>query len=204
MDIYLVRHGQTDGNLAKRHQIETTSLTKKGKQQAKSVAFKIAKIKPTHLISSTHVRALETAKIISEELCLDIETSHLFIELHRPKNIYGYRHWSLKSLLYILKWSFGKAGSNTDSDEGESYAAIRKRILEARDYLETLPKESRVIIVSHVVFINLFLLHVCRDKSLTSLQVILQWFKIHVIKNTSIKHLTFDKAKNGCAWKINN
>lgn len=204
MNIYFVRHGETDGNLAKRHQIETTSLTKKGKQQAKDVALKIAEIKPTHLISSTHIRALETSKIISEELCLDMETSNLFIELHRPENIYGYRHWSFKSLLYILKWSFGKVGSNTDSDEGESYTAIKERILKARNYLETLPENSRVIIVSHVVFINLFLLHICQDKPLTPLQVVLQWFKIHVIKNTSIKHLIFNKTKDGCGWHINN
>lgn len=203
MEIYLVRHGQTDGNLAKRHQAETSPLTRKGRQQAKDAALKIAEIKPTHLISSTHIRALETARIISDEVSLDIETSPLLIELHRPKNIYGYHHLSLKSLFYILKWSFNRVGSTVYSDEGESYTSIRERVLKTRDYLETLPEDARVIVVSHVVFISLFSLHLCHDKPLSPLQIFKHWFKIRVIKNTSINHFTFGKSNEDCGWRIN-
>lgn len=204
MEIYLVRHGETDGNIAKRHQIETAPLTKKGRQQAKNVSLKIAELKPTHLISSTHIRALETARVISEEISLDIETSHLFTELHRPKNIYGYHHWSRKSLLYIFKWFIGRTGADTDSDKGESYESIRERVFKARDYLETLPENSKVVVVSHAVFMSMFLAHVCQEKPLTPLQAVLLWFKLQKIKNTSIMHFTFNKSEEGNGWHIDN
>jgi broad specificity phosphatase PhoE len=67
MDIYFVRHGQTDGNVALRHQHVNTSLNELGKLQARMVAKKIAKIKPTNVVSSTNLRAIETTKIIVDE-----------------------------------------------------------------------------------------------------------------------------------------
>jgi probable phosphoglycerate mutase len=202
MEVFFVRHGQTDGNIAKRHQIEVTKLTAKGKQQARDVSVKIAALKPTHLMTSTHVRALETAQIISEEIDLLPQTSQLFTELHRPKDLYGHRHFSIKSYVFIISWYLGRIGADIGSDEGESYASLRQRITTAKKYLETLPDDSRVIVVSHALFMSLFLAHVCEEKPLSFIQACKYWTRLHTLKNTAIKHLSVSKVENGCGWEI--
>jgi probable phosphoglycerate mutase len=202
MEVYFVRHGQTGGNVAKRHQAETTVLSKKGEEQARVVAKKLATLHPTHLISSTHVRTLQTAKIISDEINVTVETSPVFTELHRPKAVYGHRHLSLRSLLFIVKWYLGYAGKEIGDDEGESYESLRVRIGTARDYLEKLPDDSRVVVVSHALFMSMFLAHVCQDKPLTLMQAIKYWFKLSTIKNTAIKHFKVDLNQTTCRWKL--
>ena len=42
MDVYLVRHGQTDGNVGHRHQHPNTDLNEHGLVQAAAVAKQIA------------------------------------------------------------------------------------------------------------------------------------------------------------------
>ena len=83
MDIYFVRHGQTMGNLAKRHQAEHTPLSSLGREQASNAAKEVAQLNPTHLISSNLVRAIETARPIAETTNLDITIEQNFAELFR-------------------------------------------------------------------------------------------------------------------------
>ena len=81
MDIYLVRHGQTTGNVAKRHQAEETPLSKLGEEQVVELAEKLAAESPTHIISSNLVRAIETARLIAEKTGLEITVDKNFAEL---------------------------------------------------------------------------------------------------------------------------
>ena len=74
MDIYFVRHGQTDGNVAGRHQHPDITLNELGKLQVARVAKLLKGMKPTHLITSTNKRAMETAMVIGREGDLIPET----------------------------------------------------------------------------------------------------------------------------------
>ena len=58
MDVFFVRHGQTDGNIAQRYQHPDTRLNEVGKAQAEAIAGKIATLEPTHIITSTQLRAV--------------------------------------------------------------------------------------------------------------------------------------------------
>ena len=67
--IYLVRHGQTDWNLAHRHQGWTDiPLNETGRNEAKICAKELASIKIDRIISSDLSRAKETTAIINETL----------------------------------------------------------------------------------------------------------------------------------------
>lgn len=202
MEVYLVRHGQTGGNTAHRHQIETTRLTFKGEAQAKEAAKRIAKLQPTHLLTSPMMRALETARIIGKECDLIPETSVVFAELERPSNLDGNYHVSFNSLIYYFLWYFGlfKPVDGT----GEPYKSFRARIAAARDYLETLPTDARVVVVSHSVFINLYIAHVCRNKPLGLLAAMKVFRKVLTTRNTEINQLTYNpEAQPGtCAWQL--
>lgn len=67
MEIYLVRHGQTDWNYQGIVQgRENKLLNQRGILQAQSVAKKLQNLQPTMLVSSSLARAHETMTIINE------------------------------------------------------------------------------------------------------------------------------------------
>jgi len=67
MKLILVRHGETQANLALRwsgaQDLEITNLTETGRDQASKLGrwFKERRLVPTHIYSSPQKRALETA-----------------------------------------------------------------------------------------------------------------------------------------------
>jgi len=198
MEIFLVRHGETGGNIAHRHQAEDTPLTEKGKRQAQEAAAIIKKYEPTHLVTSTLVRAIETATVIGEECDLIPETNNLFIELERPQKLHGHFHKSPRSLFFYMQWYLGR----TSDAEGESYSELRQRIIESKKALSEFPEDARVIVVTHSVFMSLFLAHTCREEMLTPLQAAGAFRTILKTRNTHIAPILFnpDAAPNTCAW----
>jgi probable phosphoglycerate mutase len=199
MDIYFIRHGETDGNVAKRHQHEESHLTERGATQAAQAAMMAAALKPTHLIVSDRVRAIETGQAVAAAIDLIPDRSSLFAELCRPQEMYGFKHVSRKSLVYLMHWFAGAFGGNDCGPAGESYAAFRQRLAAAREYLEALPPESRVVIVSHSVFITLFVAHLTRTKPLSWFGAARHFLRIKRLPNGSITHLTYNSEKG---WKL--
>ena len=200
MDIYFVRHGQTMGNLAKRHQAEHTPLSSLGREQASNAAKEVAQLNPTHLISSNLVRAIETARPIAETTNLDITIEQNFAELFRPKYLHGKHHLSPQSIFYYALWFFGIENRKL---AGESYEHIRQRITVAKNILQRYPKNATIVVVSHSVFINLFLAHLCRARALSVFSLLGFVSKIVRIPNGSITHVAYDSdAKEACKWSV--
>src|SRR6056297_1253532 len=201
MDVYLIRHGETGGNVAKRHQHENSHLTERGQEQAAQVAATVALLKPTHLIVSDRVRAVETGQAIAGATDLVPERSALYGELCRPQEMYGFRHFSRKSLLYLTHWFAGAFGGDDCGPAGESYAAFRKRLAAARAELEQLPADARVAGVSHSVFITLFVAHLHRERPLSWLGAARHFLRIKRLPNGSVTHLTYDPQRKR-KWKL--
>lgn len=202
MEIYLVRHGQTDGNVAHRHQLADTELNELGKQQALDVAKKIKDLRPTHLVTSNLVRAVQTASAIGEACDLVPDTNYAFRELERPKHLHGHYHRSSRSIWFYFQWYFGK--TLTDEVGGESYADLLLRIKKAKEVLATYPEDARVVVVSHAVFITMFLAHMCNEKPMNLWQAIKTFPKILLMPNTDIVPLLLDNQQDYqcCAWTV--
>lgn len=201
MKVVLIRHGQTGGNFAKRHQNETSHLTEQGRAQAAAAAAACARLHPTHLIVSPRVRTLETAQAIAEVTGLVPETDHLFEELCRPWRIYGNYHKSPVSLWYMARWFLGYAGAHDCGEAGESYKAFIRRIMKAREKIEKLPEDAVVIIVSHSVFINFFIAHLTRSVSLPWYRAPFIFKRITTLKNASCSTLIYHKG-NTHDWEV--
>lgn len=78
---YLVRHGQTDMNVASLLQGHSNSvLTEKGKQQALQLANELKTVKFDHIFSSDLIRAKDTADIIAVKHKLATQTTKLLRE----------------------------------------------------------------------------------------------------------------------------
>lgn len=201
MDVFLIRHGETNGNLAWRHQHPDTQLNAKGKAQVARAVEVIAAFSPTHLFTSTNLRAVETARVLAEATDLIPTTSHLFEELRRPARIFGARFMSLATVSYIVGWFYGR-----NEDGGESYAAFTQRLIAARTLLETLPSDARVVVVSHSVFINMFIEHRCREKRISLIKAAWRFVRVMRLKNTGVVHLRYTgKTKehnNVCVWEL--
>lgn len=202
MEIFLVRHGETEGNVAHRHQSTATPLTSKGRQQIAKTAAALKELKPTHLITSSVLRAVESAKIIGLTLDMIPETSEVFRELDRPVHLNGNFHKSLGSLMFYALWYLGL--TNHKKYGGESYKDLRNRIQAAQALLSTYPNDAKVVVVSHSVFINFFLAHACDDRAMNPLQAVVRFLKVLSIKNGSITRVVYEKksAQNGCDWQI--
>lgn len=201
MKIYFVRHGQTGGNVAQRHQTEHTPLTSYGQEQARKAAEVVRLYQPTHLLTSNLVRAIETARIIGDACNLIPETNPNFIELRRPDNMYGHHHKSFRSLWFYMWWYLGMVGGQGEP-EGESYKALRERLKRARAELMTYPKDARIVIVSHTVFIGFFTAHLCQDRALNPFKAALTFIRILTMPNTFITPIFYDDETNEgeCAW----
>ncbi len=199
MDIYFVRHGQTDGNVAHRHQHPDIALNNSGKAQAALVAEVIARLKPTHIITSTKVRAVETGMYISRTSHIIPETYAYFEEVRRPMWLIGKRFYEWKSLSYAWGWFFGV--NVASMHDGESYDAVLERLRQARQYLEQLPVHSRVVVVSHSLFINLFLEHMNRPKRMGLCRALVRFIAIFRIKNTAVVQVQFF-PKNVPRWQL--
>lgn len=191
MEVYLVRHGRTDGNVAHRHQHPETKLNEEGTKQAKIVANKIAMKNPTHVISSTNLRALQSASFIAETTRLTPDTYPPFEELHQPATLIGERLTGLRAVGYMIKWFLGfKSAAMHD---GETYAAFVHRLGHARRHLEKMPEDSVVIIVSHSVFSSFFTEHMIRPEKMGFIRAGILFFKILKMRNSSITHVRYQK-----------
>lgn len=202
MKVYLVRHGETSGNVASRHQSEKTPLTKRGEIQATDAGQYLLTKEPTHLISSTMIRALETASIIGNTIDLIPETSALFAEVGRPPRMNGYHLKSIYSLWFYTRWYFGL--TDYSKEGGETYKMVRDRLRAGRELLATYPEDARVVVVSHSVYIIFFLAHMCKERAMHPFQALWHFVKIMRIKNGSVTALDFNPsaAKGACAWQV--
>ena len=195
MNIYLVRHGQTEGNLALRLQSDKSQLTDEGVRQAQAAAATLESLHPTHLVSSTMVRALETARIIGKSCDLVAETEDVFREIGRPERMNGQLLMNVASFWFYTRWYLGLT---RDEEGSESYKQVRERVRASQIYLESLPEEAKVVVVTHSVFIIFFVAHMCHQRAMGPLRALHALYRISRIKNGSITPIILNhKAPKG-------
>ena len=61
------------------------TLSDEGRAATKALAAKLKHLAPAAAVSSPEIKALETVRILTEDLGLTVETDPAFAELHRPK-----------------------------------------------------------------------------------------------------------------------
>lgn len=196
MDIYLVRHGQTDGNVASRHQHVDTPLNEVGIAQAKAVAEVLLDYKPTHLMTSTHKRALTTASYIANSTGLIPDTSNDIVEILRPEYLVGERRSGWRMLTYMSLWYFGYRPASRH--DGESYDELRERLKRAKHHLTTLPADARVVVVSHAAYIAFFLAHLNYDNALSVFGALRVFGRMLSVHNAQIIHISYNSGE----WHI--
>lgn len=78
--IYLIRHGETDGNRSRTFQVPETPLSAHGRRQASALAARLRAEPIAAVLTSDLARAHETASVTAEALGLPVESTDLLQE----------------------------------------------------------------------------------------------------------------------------
>lgn len=163
MDIYLVRHGQTEWNVSGRSQGRLDSpLTALGVQQAEAHALTLANVPFTRAYCSPMGRARRTAEIILSGRNVPLSALDDLAELDHGK-LGGLLREERLARFPELAEQRRKDKFNTVLPGGESYATAAPRALSA---LERIQADSTgpVLIVSHEMMGRLLKMHLLKLK----------------------------------------
>ncbi|WP_339058409.1 2,3-diphosphoglycerate-dependent phosphoglycerate mutase GpmB [Candidatus Regiella endosymbiont of Tuberolachnus salignus] len=155
LQVYLVRHGETQWNVAQRIQGQSDSpLTLEGERQAKLVANRVKIEKITHIISSDLNRAKQTAEIIAAACGgLQITTDSRLQELDMGV-LEGREIKSLTEEEERWRRSIVEGSVDASIPEGESMAALATRMHAALESCLALPDDSKPLLVSHGIALS--------------------------------------------------
>ncbi|MCC3702585.1 2,3-diphosphoglycerate-dependent phosphoglycerate mutase GpmB [Rouxiella badensis] len=149
LQVYLVRHGETEWNAARRIQGQSDSpLTEKGVFQAQQVAERVRNEGITHVIASDLGRTKRTAEIIADACGCEVITDPRLRELHM--GVLETRH--LDGLTPQEEtWRKQMVDGTPEGriPQGETMNELASRMRQALDDCLNLPEGSKPLLVSH-------------------------------------------------------
>jgi broad specificity phosphatase PhoE len=146
-NLILVRHGESSGN---RERIFATSphdlpLTELGYAQALAAARRIAELfRPRIVVSSTYVRASETARVIAGALGVPLDIQ---LDLHE-REVGVHRGRSYDSFQEAPDYDVERPWA-WKPEGGESYEEVQARVGPILDRLASAHSDQDIVIVSH-------------------------------------------------------
>jgi len=147
MKIYLIRHGQTTGDIEERYGGDYDDhLTETGKRQAENLARELADFNIEKIFCSPLIRARETAEIIKQKIRCKIEIVEDLRERNRFGIFTGMKILEAKekspNLAEVLK------DYRTNIEGGESYTNFEERV--EKSFSEILKSKHKTIaVVTH-------------------------------------------------------
>lgn len=198
--VYLVRHGESEGNARLIHQGPTSPLTERGRQQATFIAHRCAKLPIDVILSSTTKRAEETADIIQKHIHAPIEYSPLFVERRYPKERTGLDRNDPVGIHIskILKENFIRSGFHFSNEE--NFEDLQKRALEALEFLNNR-SEKNILVVTHSIFLKILIAHVLFDQALTA-TMCLRFMSCLLSENTGLTVLQSSDEGVSKSWRL--
>ena len=149
MNLYLVRHGETDHNVSGTYYGWTDcDINEKGKRQAEYLRDRFQEIPVDIMLSSSLKRAYHTAEIINEVKGLPITKMDGFREIH-------FGAWEDKDGGYIKKtdpemyqiwWHDWK---HFQAPQGESFLGFYDRVIHAMEAILKTYSDKNVLLTTH-------------------------------------------------------
>lgn len=191
MNIYFIRHGQSEGNKKQVHQGENVSLSEKGIGQAKAVAQRLKNHDINAIYSSPYLRAKQTAETISKELDLPIEYWEELKELRRPSELEGLEYSDPKAseIKEIIKKNQTIPDWKYSDDESFNDLVTRAKAVEK--HISEHHEGQNVLCVSHIQIMVMIVMQIIMQEKLTP-EVFWQFYYHCRQKNTGITHVSYN------------
>ena len=194
--IYLVRHGESTGNVQKISQGPETPLSDTGHKQAARIAERTLGLDFELLVASEMVRAQETASYIAEANKMPIVTSPLFHEKLNPTHVRGL---SFEDDIY--KKYIDELMDNLDNPDWslpgmESFNDLMKRSDQALNYLLER-EEQNILVVSHGIFLMYLVARAVFAQDLTA-AIFRKIYNSFHADNTGLTMLSFEEG----SWRL--
>ncbi|MEA2092762.1 MAG: histidine phosphatase family protein [Patescibacteria group bacterium] len=155
MNLYFVRHGETEYNALNLFQPEDIKLSDIGLKQSKSLAERFSN--PIDIIySSSMKRAKETAEIVNKSLKKNIICLDCLKERRLPSEFIGKKKDSLETIEMEKIRDLHENDSLWHYSDEENFTECKKRVDKFFSILSEI-KEKNVLIVSHGWLIRLII-----------------------------------------------
>lgn len=156
MEIYLLRHGQTDGNVNKTYSGWTDSkLTELGKQQAVDAHLRFEDVSFDVVYSSSLSRALDTARVFTDkEIIVEDDLREMHFGLMEGMT---YEEILDKYPDHAKQWQ--ETTANYTFPEGESLRSFYDRVVETYDQIIKKHDVDKLLIVAHSGVIRSIIAH---------------------------------------------
>jgi probable phosphoglycerate mutase len=203
MNIYFVRHGETELNRRHIHQPPDAPLSEYGREQIEKTAKALKQFPVTKLISSDLLRAVESAEIIGDTLGLPPEQNAFFAEVRRPSVLYGKNHYTLETALVGFQMMFHLHNQSWHYSDEENLFDIKERVTKAVAFLAEAGKEhEHIAVVSHAFIINLFIKYMCAYKGVRIRDYLRTLLDAKFLGNASISTVAYNDDNNPptCDW----
>ncbi|ARK28998.1 histidine phosphatase family protein [Halalkalibacter krulwichiae] len=186
MNLYLVRHGESTGNVAGKIQgWKDFPLSNLGRDQAELVAEYFKELPLDYIYSSDLIRASETAEAIATRKNLSV---HKWKEV-REVHLGPFQGLSRQEIFEKYPDAASKTILTSGVEGTETIDELTKRCQYIVQQLQIAHKNNNVAIVSHGGFISIFLMYLIAGD---------QWHTLHrpfQIGNTSISHIEWPKNR---------
>lgn len=148
MDIILIRHGQTEDNLAKVYSKDTTKLSRKGIEQVKAAKEQIEALDFSKVYYSPLTRTKETL----EYLTLQGEADARIREI--DFGIFAGKTYDILEREYPMEMkAWAEQGNTYEIPNGESMEKVYFRLVEFLD--ELISQDENVVLITHEGIIRL-------------------------------------------------
>ena len=152
--LYLVRHGESEANAAKRYAGQTDSpLTERGREQARAVAAALRAVHFDRVVSSDLSRARDTAEIIASEHGLRVEVFPELREIHVGEAAGR----AIEDAKQRFDWGPGRF---TQWPGGESLEEVRDRVVSALERIVAASPGKTICVVGHGGVTRILVSHV--------------------------------------------
>lgn len=198
--VYLVRHGESEGNVDPIFQGADSPLTEVGKRQAEYVAERCKALPVEAFVASSMVRAQETARIIEEKVGKSSEVSDLFVERRRPSSIIGKSRHDEEAIALEDLWWKSLAGEAPRVSDGEDFDELKARAKKALAFLESRP-EKNILVVTHGFFLRALVAYTLFGDALTA-QEFKPFMDSMYTANTGISVLRHNAKKTTQPWHV--
>lgn len=162
--IYLIRHGQSEGNINEKVMIQGQTefpLTKEGEDQVKKLSKELSDIEFAAIYSSDLIRTKRTAEIIAEEKKMAVIATHLLRE-NKVGRFEGELEKDLREefeKLREIKYSLPKPERDKFrfDENSESTEEILGRLIPYLRELALAYPGKNILVITHAALIRIFL-----------------------------------------------